>query len=291
VPDQPDPRQPDDLQELKLQPQPQSVLAANASRRLKSEDMLIGQYAGALLRREMDRIPLWRGNHVSIKELAENFAKYVYLPRLRNTEVLLAAIREGVQSNVWERETFAYADSWDAERQRYLGLKAGHPIALTTPNANNVLVKPEVAAAQIAADQVPITPVVSPPEVITEMNYPEAQTKSAPVVGERGGASVMEPTMVPNTPPIPITATPVQREPQLQRFHGSVNINPRMMAGDAGKIMEEVVKHLTALYGANVRITLEIQADVPGGVPAKVVQDVTENCRTLKFEGYGFEQE
>jgi len=64
-----------------------------------------------------------------------------------------------------------------------------------------------------------------------------------------------------------------------------------MMAGDVGKIMEEVVKHLTALYGANVRVTLEIQADVPGGVPAKVVQDVTENCRTLKFEGYGFEEE
>ncbi len=38
-------------------------------------------------------------------------------------------------------------------------------------------------------------------------------------------------------------------------------------------------------------VCIEIQADVPGGVPAKVVQDVTENCRTLKFEGYGFEQE
>ncbi len=242
------------------------------------------------MRREMDRVPLWRGNHVSIKELAENFAKYVYLPRLRNTEVLLVAIREGVQSLVWERETFAYADSWDAERQRYLGLKAGQPISLTTPNANHMLVKPEVAAAQIAADLVPVTPVVSPPEVTTEMNYPEVQTKAAPVVGERGGASVMEPTTVPNTP-LPVAATPPQREPQLQRFHGSVNINPRMMAGEAGKIMEEVVKHLTALYGANVRVTLEIQADVPGGVPTKVVQDVTENCRTLKFEGYGFEQE
>jgi hypothetical protein len=31
-------------------------------------------------------------------------------------------------------------------------------------------------------------------------------------------------------------------------------------------------------------VFIEIQADVPGGVPAKVVQDITENCRTLKKE-------
>jgi hypothetical protein len=54
------------------------------------------------------------------------------------------------------------------------------------------------------------------------------------------------------------------------------------MAGDAGKIMEEVVKHLTTLYGANVQVTLEIQAHLPGGVPEETVRTVTENCRTLR---------
>ena len=32
-------------------------------------------------------------------------------------------------------------------------------------------------------------------------------------------------------------------------------------------------------------------SDIPGGAPEKTVQDVTENCRTLKFESYGFEEE
>src|SRR6266566_5094392 len=72
VPDQPDLRQPGHLQELRLQ-QPQGSLAASASHRLKMEDTLITQYAGKLLRSEMDRVPLWRGNHVSIKELADFF--------------------------------------------------------------------------------------------------------------------------------------------------------------------------------------------------------------------------
>src|SRR5207237_1891672 len=80
VPDQPDPRQPDELQELRLQPQPQSSLTANASRRLRTEEMLITQYAGTILRREMDRITLWRGMHVGVIMLADFFSLTFLLP-------------------------------------------------------------------------------------------------------------------------------------------------------------------------------------------------------------------
>jgi len=123
VPNQPDPKSAEALEEIRMQPQPQSPLALNASRRLRSEEMLITQLAGTRLRLDLDRIPLWRGNHVDIKDLTEYFARYVYLPRLKSTEVLLDAIRAGVQSLVWEQETFAYADGWDETRQRYPGLK------------------------------------------------------------------------------------------------------------------------------------------------------------------------
>ena len=37
--------------------------------------------------------------------------------------------------------------------------------------------------------------------------------------------------------------------------------------------------------------TLEIEADVYGGVPENVARTATENSRTLKFGRYGFEQE
>lgn len=281
VPDQPDPKQPDQLQEFKLQPQPQGSLATNATRRLKTEDMLITQYAGTLLRREMDRIPLWRGNHVTIKELADYFARYVYLPRLKNTDVLLTAIRDGVQAMWWERETFAYADSWEAEHNHYLGLKAGQQVNIIL-NAHTVLVKPEVASAQIAADAALATP--APQPIATSMTYAEGQTRPHPVVVERYGTSATEaPTLVP--------ATAKPEEAQFHRFYGSVQINARMMAGDAGTIMEEIVKHLTSLYGTKVKVTLEIEAQVPNGVPTKAVQDITENCHTLRFESFGFEEE
>jgi len=40
-----------------------------------------------------------------------------------------------------------------------------------------------------------------------------------------------------------------------------------------------------------VRLTLEIEADVPGGVPERVQLIVSENCRNLKFKQQGFERE
>ncbi len=286
VPDQPNPQQPDALQEFKLQPQPQSTLTMNASRRLKSEEMLITQYAGVLLRSELDRIPLWRGNHVSVKDLADYFAKYVYLPRLKNTEVLLTAIRDGVQSLLWERETFAYAESWDAEHDRYLGLKTGEILASLTVTAQNVLVKPEIAQAQIQADAT---------AKVAMIPHTEAQLRANPVVAERGGTRPVEdvytPQNAPVSPPQYIPVAPQREEPQFHRFYGSIKLNPRMMAGDSGKIMEEVVAHLTSLSKAGVEVTLEIQGTLPNGVPPETIRTVTENCRTLRFESYGFEEE
>src|SRR5258706_3621986 len=134
--------------EIRLQPV-QEALAVRASRKLENDGLLITKYAGTNLRLELDKVPLWRGDAVSVKQLAEDFAQYLYLPRLRDTDVLLAAVRDGVAAITWERETLAYADSYDATRRHYLGLKTGQQIM---PSLERMLVNPEVAAAQVAAD-------------------------------------------------------------------------------------------------------------------------------------------
>jgi len=207
--------------------------------------------------------------------------------------VLLSAIRDGVQAMWWERETFAYAESYDAERKRYLGLKAGQQVQVTV-STSSVLVKPEVAAAQIAADEAHAAAqraTISQVGAATAMTYAELRVKPNLVVIERQGTGLAEPTTaLPTSMPVsPTPATP--QESQFHRFYGSVKINPRMMAKDAGSVMQEVVTHLTALYGAKVQVTLEIQADIPGGVTDDIVRTVTENCRTLKFESAEFEEE
>ena len=55
---------------------------------------------------KLDQIPLWRGGSaVRVSQLADDFARYLYLPRLRDTEALLDAIRDGVSLMTWERGT------------------------------------------------------------------------------------------------------------------------------------------------------------------------------------------
>ena len=60
---------------------------------------------------------------------------------------------------------------------------------------------------------------------------------------------------------------------------------------EASRIAEEVVQHLAGLVGSNVEITIEIHPDLADGAGEKLVRDVTENCRTLRFTEYGFEEE
>jgi hypothetical protein len=70
-----------------------------------------------------------------------------------------------------------------------------------------------------------------------------------------------------------------------------VALDPTRVGRDASHIAEEVIAHLAGLMGARVQVTLEIEAEIPGGTPENVVRIVTENSRTLKFASQGFEEE
>ena len=59
-------------------------LAERASRKLKNDESLLVNFASSRLRMEMDRVPLWRGDAVAIRQLVEDFGRYLYLPRLQS---------------------------------------------------------------------------------------------------------------------------------------------------------------------------------------------------------------
>ena len=273
-----------DWQETRLQGQ--DALAVRASRKLKNDGLLLPQLAGTLLRLALDRIPLWRGNEVSIKQLQEDFAQYLYLPRLKDPEGLLAAARDGAAVLTWQQETFAYADSWDDLHQRYRGLRAGQQ---GTVLPEGLLVKPEVAAAQFAADEAAriaaeaakaAAPISTTPGGIT-YGAPDTGNGTRGVVAEGGIAIATDDRPVPSTPAAP--ALP-------RHFYGSAPLDALRAGRDFQQIVTEVLQHLTGQLGAKVEITVEIQADLPDGASEQLMRTVTENCRTLRFRSYGFEE-
>ena len=116
----------------------QDSLAARASKRLKGDELLVTGFAATLLRMELDRVPLWRGNDVAIKQIVEDFARYLYLPRVADPTVLLKAMSDGVGLLTWEHDAFALADSFDDEAKRYRGLRGGQVVSLTDADAHAV---------------------------------------------------------------------------------------------------------------------------------------------------------
>ena len=99
----------------------------------------------------LDRVPLWRGNHVSIGQLTEDFSRYSYLPRLRDPAVLLQAVANGLSLLTWEQDTFSYAESYDEESGRYRGLRAGQTFSINEGDGG-LVVRPEVARRQMDAE-------------------------------------------------------------------------------------------------------------------------------------------
>ena len=92
-----------------------------------------------MLRKHLDEVPLWRGDNVPIKQLVDDFARYIYLPRLAGPEVLAEAMRAGVALLTWRADTFAYAESFDETAGRYRGLQV-HGINIA-PDSPGLIVK------------------------------------------------------------------------------------------------------------------------------------------------------
>ena len=247
----------------------QGSLAHRASRRMRNDELLITVFAGTRLRMELDRVPLWRGDHVSVRQLVDDFARYSYLPRLRDSAVLLEAIRNGLSLMTWEQDSFAYADGYDDGAGRYRGLQSGPRGALTDSDPG-LLIRPEVARKQMNAEVVP-----------AGITSEEAGTTYVLGPGKPGGIRETS-----EEEPSETTSRPAAR-----RYHGSVKLDPTRVGRDAGQVADEVIAHLAGLLGSDVKLTLEIEANIPDGAPEQVVRTVTENSRTLNFDDSGFETE
>jgi predicted AAA+ superfamily ATPase len=236
------------------------ALAARVSKKLRNDESLVMLLGSTVLRTHLDKVPLWRGDHVPVKQLLEDFARYLYLPRVASPDVLVHAMRDGVALLTWRSDTFAYAESYDEGAVRYRGLRGGQVVMLSTDSAG-MLVKPDVARAQMDAE-IP-TPAPGP---------------------RTGPSSDLDPVRGPESPPPP-------SERKLRRFHGTVNLDPARVGRDASRIADEVIAHLAGQVGAEVTVTLEVEAMLPGGASDQIVRTVTENSRTLKFTSHGFENE
>ena len=213
VPVQPTPQSNVEWQAIRLAGQ--GPLAERASRRMRNDELLVTTFAGTRLRMELDRIPLWLGEHVAVRQLVDDFARYSYLPRLKAPSVLLEAIRNGLALMTWEQDSFAYADGYDDSAGRYLGLQSG-PRGALADNDPGLVVHPQIARRQMDAETAPLdTPTEGGGTTYVQEPSRDGEVRETPAPDR------------PAPPPLP----------SARRYHGSVKLvpHPRRERRESGR--------------------------------------------------------
>jgi len=245
-------------------------IITKAVKKMSQNEAVIPQWAPALLLMELDKL-LWKENNdIQIKKLWEFLCTYCYLPRLTNMAVLENTIRTGVNS----KEFFAYASAFDSNR--YIDLKFNQSIDIVEPSA--FLVKVGIAKNQLD-------------EEAKQREMQANQTAGNSSSSDSGQISDI--TSLPSSDASSSTVLDIptaETAPKNRYFYMTASLDNTRINRDVQRLMEEVINHLTTVDGAQTEIALDVKVIAPNGIPSTTVRTVSENCKTLKVQDFGFDE-
>lgn len=229
-------------------------------------ELVISTWAPIHLRSRLKDI-YWKGDHVAQPALAfwEDTLRYLYLPRLKDREVLAQAIRKGTES----RDFFGVAQGQEGDR--YLGFsfgRAGSPLL----DASLLLIEPAAAVAYEAARP----PAAPDPSPVPPPMAGQAPSGSLPVAGPAATPSVGRPPAVHHAPP-------------KHRFYGQVDVDAIQAKKKMVDIVDDVILNFSARPGMNIRVTIDLEVSCGSGFDESLQRTVRENCRVLGFRTAEFE--
>ncbi len=252
--------------ESKMNGSNQEAYLSRVLKKLTSQSQLYNDFASSELRINLDRIPLWRGDNVSVRQLREDFAKYLYLPKLSSAHLLQQAIESGLSLVSWQKDSFAYAESFDEENARYRGLRAGTQVLISL-DGNGLLVKPDVAEIQLSKERA------------------EAEAKRA---ADAANPTTPYPTTGGNSEKPEVNESD-PKTAKRTRFVGHVDTDATRFFRSTDDIEKEILKHLNLATGTKVKITIHIEATNHEGFSQDTERTLKENGRTLGFGNVEFD--
>ena len=246
-------------------------IVTKAAKKMQQSEQIITNWAPALLQMSLDDL-LWKdSDNIQVKKLWEYLSTYCYLPRLANYSVLEDTIRRGVASD----EFFALAAGY--VNNRYVDLKFNTNVL--SINSSDLLVKANVAMKQIVAEKQEKASAQAAGDIFGSATYHESQNNEGAVQskGDEGSLSA-------NTDTDAAASVPVNKH-----FYMTAKLDNTRVNRDVQNYLQEIIQHLMAVDGSQVELKLDVDVVAPNGIPASTVRTVSENCRTLKIEDFGFD--
>ncbi|HCF58548.1 MAG TPA: hypothetical protein DFS52_11210, partial [Myxococcales bacterium] len=246
-----------------------SSFTGELARVCEENELVISAWAPVHLRSCLQRL-YWKDGKSAVGALTvwEDMQKYLYLPRLRRREVFEKVILVGAGS-----EDF-FGTAYGQQGERLEGFKLGD--ANVQLDGTLLLIEPGAAKAYRE-----------------KLQAEKAKVKEARGDDEGGKgseeSSEIPPQGVPPLPgegelePKPGTKAGPKPAPRSKSFIGSVEVNAAKAKMDLVTIAEEIIAVLASDPNANVRVTVEIQAEFPNGADENVKRAVGENAKVLGF--------
>lgn len=232
--------------------------------KLKEEEWIIPKWSPIHLARILKQWYFKDGtSEVVTKRVLNDFASYLYLPRLVNDTVLTDAIQEGIMSE----DFFGYARGLEAGR--YQGLLFGTPGSVTI-DESSVLIEKEKAFEQKEKDN---------------LKRAQSQTATASFGEPRAYISTIGNVSASTGSP---TEQPAQSAGSKKRFFATKDLNAQRPRLDFNEVLDEVLMKLTARHTTSVSISIEIVAHDAAGFDTSIRETIKTACNKLSFKQSDF---
>jgi hypothetical protein len=226
----------------------------------RGSELVIREWSPIHLRAKLREL-YWKDGRTAAGALAfwEDSLRYLYLPRLKDRDVLAAAVRSGATSQDF------FGTAYGQDGGKFDGFQFGE--GEVSFNDTLLLIEPE-AAKRYATEQ---------RKLITALP-PEAGKAGGSTTGGGFGATATDPRQA-------VLEKPGGTAPAKARaFHGTAEVAATMAKMRMVQIAEEVINLLATDPNAAIRVTVEIAADFPYGASDAVRRAVSENAASLGFK-------
>ncbi len=243
---------------------------------LKENELLITDWAPIHLA-NLCKTWFWKDDAPEVKALDvwQKSCSYLYLPRLRDDNVLRNTLAAGAGS----RDFFGFAYGKDGER--YVGFQYGKATSPILDDAL-LLVEPTAAAAfeKVLHDEEVAR------QAATASTTASSGLNSAPASNGSGSSSTTYATGGQSTQGAVNEPPPKAAKKTL--FFGTVELNPNQPKAQFSDVVDEIVMLLNR-SGVRLKISVEIEAELSDGFDENIQRAVRENCNQLKFKNGAFE--
>ncbi len=228
-------------------------IVAGAFRKCVEEEALVDEISPSALATILDKY-VWQngayGDHVAMDALWNMLTSNVYMPRLRNMDVLMRCIERGAPGGA-----FGIADSYDSNGE-YNGMRFREPLDSLYGERSRLLVNPTMA------------------DLVREEEKRRGEEREGDDLYDANAPGERSDDDEHKDRPVHTQSPPVRRGPS--RITASKTAQGDLSLDDVGQLREEIIRNLRE-DGGDVTVTITISALKPGGFSENIARSIREN--------------